>query len=464
MSACQHCGKEHPTGTPKCPVTGDSMQEPGLIGTQVDRYLVERLLGMGGFGSVYRARHVHTDATVALKLLKRSLGADHDMLKRFLREARAASAVGSEHIVGVLDAGLAADGQAFLSLEFLDGMDLKDLAVHQAPLGYQRVVAIVLQALDGLEAAHARGVVHRDMKPANVFVVRRRDERGTERDFVKLLDFGISKMHGDAVSSGLTQTGMAMGTPSYMAPEQFFDARSVDGRADLYSVAAMLYELLSGKLPFDAESYAHLIVKVRTEQALPLNQVAPQVPLPLAQVVTVGLAKEPHQRWQSAREFADALRSALGLAPPGTTPAFLPSPAAEMPLDPGLDRTHTPRPVTAPPQPAPALLATPSPAPNLAQSSGGWVVPMNGAANTGVPVASAAPIPLSRPFAPGQIGAQSPASRSPVVAPLAAPAPVATSGAPKKNSTLKWVLIVLGTMFLGGGCCTCAVIINSSGN
>ena len=151
------------------------------------------------------------------------------------------------------------------------------------------------------------------MKPANVFVVRRRDERGTESDFVKLLDFGISKMHGDAATSGLTMTGVAMGTPSYMAPEQFFDARSVDARADLYSVGAMLYELLSGRLPFDAESYAHLIVKVRTEQAPPLNQIAPQVPLALAQVVMVGLAKEPLQRWQTAREFSR--RAALCVGP-----------------------------------------------------------------------------------------------------------------------------------------------------
>ncbi len=451
------------------------MQQPGLIATKVDRYEVERLLGMGGFGSVYRAKHVHTGATVALKLLKRSLGADQGMLERFLREARAAASVGSEHIVGVLDAGLATDGQAFLALEFLDGSDLKDLATNEGPLPHLRVVMIVLQVLEGLAAAHAKDIVHRDMKPANVFVVRRRDERGVERDFIKLLDFGISKMHGDAGTSGLTMTGVAMGTPSYMAPEQFFDARSVDGRADLYSVSAMLYELLSGKLPFDAESYAHLIVKVRTEQAAPLNQVAPQVPMALAQVVTVGLAKEPHQRWQSAKEFGDALRSALGLPAPGTTPAFLPSqsqaprslgsPASDI----GFDRTHTPMP-SAPVQPVQLVQPAPPVKPSVPPSAAGWQVPTSGSANTGVPIA-VAPVPpaaVSQPAStggwvgntpilavsmPGQIGARSPTTAPPtaaVAAPGAAPA--------QKSSALKWALIVLGMIFLAGGCCTCAVV------
>ncbi len=437
MNACQHCGREHPPGAPKCPATGESMQSPGLVGTRVDRYQLGKLLGSGGFGSVYLATHVHTDGTVALKLLKRSLGADQQMLERFLREARAAASVGNEHIVKVMDAGLSADGQAFLALEFLDGLDLKELNTQQGPLPPLRLVMVVLQALEALEAAHAKGIVHRDMKPANVFVVRRRDERGVERDFVKLLDFGISKMHGDAGTSGLTMTGVAMGTPSYMAPEQFFDARSVDARADLYSVSAMLYELLSGKLPFDAESYAHLIVKVRTEMALPLNQVAPNVPLPLAQVVMVGLAKEPQQRWQSAREFADALRSALGLPAQGGTPAFLPSQSgaqpAFLPVPPeGLEKTHTPQPRQSQP-------ATPV----------AWVVPSSGSANTG--------LPLPPPQQPQQNGW--------VVAPQATQPPVqqqqfATQQPqqPAKSSTLKWVLIVLGVMFVAGGCCTCGVI------
>ena len=450
------------------------MQQPGVIGTRVDRYQVERLLGAGGFGSVYLAKHIHTDGTVALKLLKRSLGADQQMLERFLREARAAASVGSEHIVRVMDAGLAADGQAFLALEFLDGLDLKELAAQHGPLPHLRLVMVVLQALEALSAAHAKGIVHRDMKPANVFVVRRRDERGTERDFVKLLDFGISKMHGDAGTSGLTMTGVAMGTPSYMAPEQFFDARSVDARADVYSVSAMLYELLSGQLPFDAESYAHLIVKVRTEQPAPLNQIAPSVPLPLAQVVMVGLAKEPHQRWQSAQEFGDALRSAMGLPPPGSTPAFLPSQSGSQPaLIPGdgvgLEKTHTPRPVS-PPTPS-----APRPPPQ-AQSGSGWVVPSSGSSNTGVPVAQALPParpslpPAQQSLPPAQSGWVVPSTGAANTGLPVAQSPLMVSQPPVQrqatqppaqqqgSSALKWVAIVIGVMFVAGGCCTCGLI------
>lgn len=370
------------------------MQSAGLVGTRLDRYQVERLLGSGGFGAVYAARHVHTDAVVALKLLKKSLGTDQGMLERFLREARAAASVGSEHIVRVMDAGLAADGQAFLALEFLDGVDLKELAAREGPLSWQRVVLIVLQALEALDAAHARGIVHRDMKPANVFVVRRKDERGTERDFVKLLDFGISKMHGDGAGAGLTMTGVAMGTPSYMAPEQFFDASRVDARADLYSVAAMLYELISGRLPLDAESYAHLIVKVRTEQPQPLEALAPHVPPALAAAVMRGLAKDPQHRWASAKDFAQALRATLSLQAPDAGPAPLATPSA------------LPRPAAPPTAPAP---------------QSGWV-------------GSAAPL-------------------------ASTPAPVRVPPmAPPKSNGLRWVLIVVGILFVGGGCCTCGAI------
>lgn len=396
------------------------MQSPGVIGTRIDRYQLERLLGAGGFGSVYRARHVHTDAHVALKLLKKSLGADQQMIERFLREARAAASVGSEHIVRVTDAGLTPDGQAFLALEFLDGCDLKELATRDAPLPHQRVAMLVLQVLDALAAAHQKGIVHRDMKPANVFVVRRTDERGTERDFVKLLDFGISKMHGDAGTSGLTMTGVAMGTPAYMAPEQFFDARSVDARADLYSVAAMLYELLSGRLPFDAESYAHLIVKVRTEQPAPLHQLVADVPLPLAQVVMVGLAKEPHQRWQSAKEFAEAIRSALKLPAAGSTPAFLPP-------------TEPPRVMATPP---PQVAATPGLEGTHTPAASGWVA-------SGAPPAIA-PAPVARV----------------VGAPPALSTPAAAG--PGKDNTLKVVVIILAVFGVLFGCCTCSAIIGAS--
>jgi serine/threonine protein kinase len=466
MGPCQHCGRTHPPGTTQCPITGDSLSYPGLIGGKIDRYAVEALLGAGGFGAVYRARHVHTDATVALKLLKRNLGADAQMIERFLREAKAAAAIGSEHIVKVTDAGVSTEGQAFLAMELLEGSDLKELS-QKEPLPPVRLVLLLLQVLDALAVAHARGIVHRDMKPANVFVVRRRDERGTERDFVKLLDFGISKMHGDGTGSGLTMTGVAMGTPTYMAPEQFFDARSVDGRADVYSVAVMAYELFSGRLPLDAQSYAELILKVRSEQPLPLLQVAPQVPAPLAQVVTVGLAKEAQHRWQSAAEFSQALRSAAGLPAPGSTPAFVSTPASlsrATPVEPsGLEQTHTPAkiPSEGKPKPASGWVATPGfvsqpVAPPASQPPSGpptgWPPPPPGPMPPGPPPGFAPPGPPPG-FAP-------PGFPPPPFAPPGGMTPGAQPA--KKSSATKWLLIILGLMFALFGCCTCTYMMAPS--
>ncbi|MBX7101987.1 MAG: serine/threonine protein kinase, partial [Myxococcaceae bacterium] len=308
---CTHCGGQHAPGVATCPRTQESMARPGLVGAQLDRYRVEGLLGVGGFGSVYRARHVHTEAQVALKVLKRALGTDQAMLDRFLREAKAAAAVGSEHIVRVLDAGLTADGQAFLALELLDGVDLKELAQREGPLPPMRSALLVAQMLDGLDAAHRQGVVHRDLKPANAFVSRRTDAQGRTGDFVTLLDFGISKMHREGEASGLTMTGVAMGTPAYMAPEQFFDARSVDARADLYSVGVVLYELLSGTFPYDATSFAELAVKVKTELPAPLRQKRPDLPEALTAVVDRALQRASADRFGSAKEMAAALRAAV---------------------------------------------------------------------------------------------------------------------------------------------------------
>ena len=463
MTPCQHCGQPHPPGTPNCPRTGDSMSQPGPIGRRLDRYQVESLLGAGGFGAVYKARHVHTEALVALKVLKRHLGADPGMVERFLREARAAAAVGSDHIVRVLDAGQSAEGTTFLAMELLEGVDLKDLASNEAPLPAMRVVLLCLQVLDGLEAAHQKGIVHRDMKPANAFVVRKVDERGTDKDFVKLLDFGISKMHAESGTSGLTMTGVAMGTPSYMAPEQFFDARSVDARADVYSVAVMMYELLSGRLPLEADSYAALIVKVRTESPLPLTQIAPGVPQGLADAVMIGLAKEKEQRWGSAKEFNHGLRAAMGLPLPGSTP--IPPRATlgaqKAPAKPNLDSESMMLGSTAPPQRAtpmpapsgpiaqpvkPAGPPTPAPAPRqpTPAAAQGWVVP------TG-PGGQNQPLPVSTPVA------QPPSPMMPVSqAPLTQPPPSGTS------SPLKWVAIIGGGLV--GMCCLCLGVGSMSGS
>jgi serine/threonine-protein kinase len=449
---CSHCGYEHPDETSACPRTQERMNVPGLIGGRVDRYEVIKLIGAGGFGSVYRAKHVHTDAEVALKVLKRSLNADQAMLDRFLREAKAAAAVGSEHIVRVLDAGVAQDGTAFLAMELLDGWDLKELIAREGPLTPQRLVSLMAQVLEGLSAAHAKGIVHRDMKPANVFVVRQ-----GEKDFVKLLDFGISKMHSASPTEvgGLTMTGVAMGTPAYMAPEQFFDARNVDGRADLYSVATMLYELLGRRLPFDAQSYAELIVKVRTETPKPLLSLVPQLPASLAAAVDKGLAREKDARWASATEFASAITSTPvpASAVPARPLATLVASSTPQPLESSLmfGKTATPHRVTPAPDsgwvggqtPMPAnTMPTPAPAPSQP-------TPMP-AQRTPAPMAvQQTPMPV----APG------PLQQTPMAAQQT---PVAAQQAQKASAT-KVALLIFGV--LGGLmvlCCILSAIANAA--
>lgn len=447
MSTCQHCGRTHAPAIDRCPATREPMNAPGLIGSRVDRYTVEALLGSGGFGAVYRARHVHTDALVALKLLKHDMGTDPQMVERFLREAKAAAAVGSEHIVRVSDAGVAGDGQAFLAMELLEGLDLAELSQRE-PLSTERLVGLLLQVLDGLAAAHAKGIVHRDMKPANVFVTHRTGDDGASHEFIKLLDFGISKMRTDDGGHGLTMTGVAMGTPTYMAPEQFFDARAVDGRADIYSVAAMAYELLSGRLPLEAQSYAEFILKVKSELPTPLLTLVPRLPATLAQAVTVGLAKEPQHRWQTAAEFARALRSASGLT--RATPAPSPAPVSQpAPLLLSLEATRSPQRAPTTPPRVPPLTVIPGAAP----------APMA----TGAPVPSSGPLPVTPGSAPPALEAPAlpsiPVSSAALPPAPGVPAPVPASATPAPTSPLKWVLIIGGAIIVLGSCCLFGAVV-----
>ena len=302
------------------------MAVAGLVGTHIDRYVLEGLLGTGGFGSVYRARHSRTHASVALKVLKPELTADAVTLERFLREASTAAAVGHEHIVRVLDAEVTPGGIAFIAMELLDGDDLKVIARRDAPMHPARVVNLCHQTLLGLAAAHEKGIVHRDMKPGNVFISRRLDARGREVEHAQVLDFGISKVAG---AKAITMAGVTMGTPSYMAWEQFTDVRNVDARTDLYAVAVMLFELLSGQKPFDADDIAGLMNKVRIGERPALRDLCPSLPVPLCAVVEKGLEKNRERRWQTAREFAAALNQTRVLLAdlPGLAPR--PSPPLE---------------------------------------------------------------------------------------------------------------------------------------
>ncbi|MEI8255570.1 MAG: protein kinase [Deltaproteobacteria bacterium] len=279
-------------------------------GTRIDRYEVLDLLGAGGFGAVYRARHVHTQEIVALKVLRSAARSHASAWEGLLKEARITSQIGHPNIVRVLDAGVAEGGTPFLVTEFANGLDLVGLLSRErSALIPARAVDLVVQVLAALEAAHACGVIHRDVKPANIVVSEARDAAGATREIARILDFGISKLRESDWAK--TQPGMSMGTPGFVAPEQFADAASVDARADIYGAGATLYFLLAGHLPFRGSTPEALMSATLTEHPIPLASAARNVPPALARVVDIAIARDPAQRWRTAAEFAQALLGAL---------------------------------------------------------------------------------------------------------------------------------------------------------
>jgi serine/threonine protein kinase len=285
----------------------DSDELARLVGSTVaQKYRVERLLGRGGMGAVFSATNTAIGKRVALKFLTREAARDRDAASRFQREARAASVAESEHIVHVFDEGLSDDGHPFLVMELLVGEDLRSRLERETRLGVGTAVAIASQILRGLMRAHGAGLVHRDLKPDNVFLCRRDD--GSL--LVKLVDFGISKLSQKTTPDTLTQRGAVIGTAHYMSPEQVQAPESVDPRADLYGVGAILFEALSGRSPHEASSYEAVLVAICTRDAPDVRALRPDVREPLAQVIARALSRDREARFQSAEEFLTALTRA----------------------------------------------------------------------------------------------------------------------------------------------------------
>lgn len=276
--------------------------EPGtLIG---GKYLVERVLGAGGMGVVLAARHKTLRQLVAIKLLLPDARVSATAVARFIREARAAAALRSDHVVRVLDVDQLPDGMPFMVMEYLDGCDLAALLKKGGPLSVARAVSYVRQACAALDEAHRAGVVHRDLKPANLLLTSRLDGA----DLIKLVDFGISKLSDGADMEGsLTRTSALMGSPLYMSPEQIRDAKSVDARTDIWSLGVILWELVTGRTPFEAETLPALSVKIATEPLPDPNSVRPGLPPALADCLRRCLDKDPGRRYQSASELNAAL-------------------------------------------------------------------------------------------------------------------------------------------------------------
>jgi eukaryotic-like serine/threonine-protein kinase len=268
------------------------------------RYRLIRRIGKGGMGIVYEAEHVGLDKRVAVKFLIDRFAEDPEVIERFHREARTASRIGHENIIDVTDVGQGDDVRPYIVMELLDGDDLGRVLQDSGPMPAVRAVHVIRQILRGLEAAHAKGIVHRDMKPENVFLI----ERGGDRDFVKIMDFGISKVIAANDSKvRLTQTGAVIGTPIYMAPEQALANGEVDHRADLYAVGVMLFELLAGRPPFIATNYLGLVTQHLNTPPPNLAQFRPDLGPGVVATVMRALEKDPEQRFRSASEMARAL-------------------------------------------------------------------------------------------------------------------------------------------------------------
>lgn len=270
----------------------------------LQKYRVERVLGQGGMGVVLAARHLALGELVAIKLL-RAGGADNgEAYERFLREARAAARLRSENVCRVHDFGRLADGQPYMVMDYLEGIDLADVVARRGPLPVVEAAEYVAEACSALTEAHALGIIHRDLKPSNLFLTPR-VEGGVR---VKVLDFGISKIN-DPASSALTATGAMLGTPLYMSPEQLVQTSSVDRRADIWSMGVVLYELVTGTWPFFDEALPIIIAKTLNAEPAPPSSLRNNLPLALERIILRCLRKNPGDRPESAQALAGELRA-----------------------------------------------------------------------------------------------------------------------------------------------------------
>lgn len=276
--------------------------EPGrVIG---EKYRILRRLGQGGMGTVYEACHTSIERRVAIKFLRPELVDRADMVARFHREALAAGRIQHENVVTITDVGTLPTGLPYLVMELLAGETLTRVLEREGAFTVGRATSLIVQACRGVAAAHVLGVVHRDLKPDNLFLCQRAD--GSEQ--LKVLDFGIAKLETGSVEDGLvTKTGATLGTPHYMSPEQARGQRTIDARTDVYSLGAVLYELLAGIRPHSGTSYNEIIYHILTKQPPPLERHRPDLPAGLAESVTRAMARETSERYADAVELMDAL-------------------------------------------------------------------------------------------------------------------------------------------------------------
>jgi serine/threonine-protein kinase len=317
MRSCPQCSTSCDDAHKFCPSCGFpvgkvalSPDDP-LIGRSLPGgYLILELVGIGGMGRVYRAEQTTLGRTVAVKIIHPHLVGEENAAARFITEARAASRLNHPHSVGIIDFGKSSDGLLYLVMEFLRGRDLARVIYEDGPLPFRRIVDVLRQTLAALAEAHNESIIHRDLKPENIILEPVR----SGGDFVKVVDFGLAKIRADTTQPSITSPGIVCGTPEYMSPEQ---ARGdvLDARSDLYAVGVILYQLLAGRLPFEAESPTQVVLAHLTQQPRDPREVAPErkIPQVLVDVTLKMLAKEPADRCSDADELADALGDALAV-------------------------------------------------------------------------------------------------------------------------------------------------------
>jgi serine/threonine-protein kinase len=275
-------------------------------------YRIVRLLGEGGFGEVYLAENPLIERRAAVKVLHKTLAQDAELVRRFLNEARAASAIRHRNIIEVFDAGVTPEGAPYILMEFLEGVSLQKRLADKGRLSLPQAMEIAHQAGSALAAAHAAGIVHRDLKPENLFLVPDAAAPGGER--VKILDFGIAKIKRPGGTGGTmrTQAGLIMGSPAYMSPEQCKDSADVDLRSDIYSFATMMYEMLAGRTPYVAASGTEMLVMHLTATPAPVRELAADVPAYVDAAINRALSRTRDDRFASMEAFVGALRGETG--------------------------------------------------------------------------------------------------------------------------------------------------------
>src|ERR1700749_1622159 len=277
-----------------------------LIAKNIGNYLIKAKLGEGGMGTVYLGEHPLIGKRVAVKVLLEELASKEDIVARFFNEAKAVNDIGHANIVDIVDFGKTKNdiGQdvVYFIMEFLDGEALA-ARLRRTGLTFKETMHVMEQCTSALLASHNKGIVHRDLKPENIYLC----PRGNDKNFIKLLDFGIAKLTGDGGQSHKTRTGLVIGTPTYMSPEQCEGKGLIDHRSDVYSLGIVMYELLTGVVPFPGEGFGEILVAHLTKQPAPPSTVNPDVSPQLEAIVMHSIEKDRNRRFQNMEEFSAAL-------------------------------------------------------------------------------------------------------------------------------------------------------------